>query len=140
MITAGKQTGTVLQHKIDSAPNTGSWCVNILFELDGGADQIGANVWLTDKAMGIARKSLKAIGFDVDKQNVLALDENPTLLAGNKCELDIRPETYNGETSLKVAWINPIPEPKSQATFDKITDQLRKVKKTDEAEKEDIPF
>lgn len=136
----GTHVARVLEHSIKISENTGTWSVYVLFELEDSKEKIGGYVWLTDKAMGIARKSLKAIGFDPDAQNISVLDDDPVLLAGNRCQLDIAEETYKDETSMKVKWINPIPKPKSKKSMDQFTTALRNAKKTGAEVGEDIPF
>ena len=92
-------------------------------------------IWLSQKAMGMARKSLKAVGFDIDKYDISDLEANGEALAGNKCSIDVRSEEYpagSGKYNLKVAFINPLYEPLSKERSAKLTDLLRKAKKDDE--------
>ena len=59
---------------------------------------VGANievpVWLTEKAMNMAYKSLKLCGFDAQNQDLDELQENPSLLAGKKTTIMV--EEFNG--------------------------------------------
>ena len=59
----------------------------------GEGDGIDFLVWLTDKAMGMARASLRKCGFDPD-QNITRLDAEPLLLRGKRVSIIV--EDVNG--------------------------------------------
>ena len=113
----GTHEVTVDCHNVSINPNTGTWTARFWFvwEEDGEPQKIAGNVYFTEKAIRIARKSLKAMGFNPDTQKIADLDENQTLLRGNPCEIEIVEETYQGETSIKVKWINAIRDKKKEA-------------------------
>lgn len=139
----GIYTGVVVQHSIGvSNSEKQTPFVLIKFRLDGTQDHINAWVYIVagnENNLRIARKSLKAIGFDPDKQDIGDLQTNPTLLAGNKCELELAAEEYNGNSTIKVKWINPLRKPADKGQLALMTKGLRSVKgKKDEDE--DIPF
>lgn len=127
MIQIGQQIATVVEHMLQTHERTGNLYVFVIFELDGG-DRIPGEIWLTEKSMNMARKSLKAIGFDVDSRNIGELDLDHALLNGQKCQVDIQEEVFKNEARLKVKWINPLPKPKSQTQLDTITKALRAAK------------
>ena len=135
----------VVSHKIGTA-RSGTRSVDVRFMVeDGEGWEIVGNIWLTDKAWEMARKSLKAIGFDVDKQSTKLLDTNKELLAGNKCNITVAEEEYKGKTSLKVKFINPLSEAPSEDIFAKWDKKLREAKKkpdetTGEVEDASVPF
>lgn len=140
---AGKQVGTVIEHRVDASGD--KWYVYIKFECAGG-DTIPARIYLTDAAMGIARKSLKAIGFDIDAKPLEDIDGEPYILNGNKAELDIEEQEHppgSGKYSMRVKWVNPLPTAKDTNAMKRMTEKLRAAKKRDlyaEAKEEDIPF
>lgn len=106
-------------HNVSINPNTGTWTARFWFvwEEDGEPQKIAGNVYFTEKAIRIARKSLKALGFNPDTQKIADLDENQTLLRGNRCEIEIVEEEYpegSGEVSIKVKWINAIRNKKEE--------------------------
>lgn len=131
----GIHNAVVVEHRTVTSPG-GTPYVLVTFQLNDN-ETIQARIFLTEKAAGIARKSLKAIGFDPDKQDLSALDENQHLLTGREAELDIREEEYRGRTSLKVAFINPIRSRLDGAQSAKYSQMLREIKQQEDA---DIPF
>ena len=132
----------VVQHYLSSSAQKGTPCVIVTFELDGD-EHIAASIWLTDAAMGMARKNLKAIGFDVDKLNVSELGKNPVLLAGNEAELVIGVDDYAAKYdrgAYKVKYINALGAKPKQMDLDRITKALRAAKNAEQeapAESED---
>lgn len=139
----GIHTGIVMQHSIGvSNGEKQTPFVLIKFKLKGTEEYINAWVYIVagnEKNLRIARKSLKAIGFDPDKQDIGELQSNPTMLAGKECDLDIAPEEYNGNTTMKVKWINPLHKTADQKQLAALTKGLRSVKSKND-EDEDIPF
>lgn len=139
----GFYTGIVQQHSIGiSNGEKQTPFVLIKFKLEGTEEYINAWVYIVagnEKNLRIARKSLKAIGFDPDTQDIGELQSNQTLLAGNKCELELGSEEYNGSTSIKVKWINHFKKPVEQKQLAALTKGLRSVKSKD-TEEDDIPF
>lgn len=141
----GIYTGVVVQHSIGvSNSEKQTPFVLIKFKLEGTEEFINAWVYIVagnDNNLRIARKSLKAIGFDPDAQDIGELQSNQTLLAGNKCELDIAAEEYNGSSKLKVKWINPLRKTAEKSQLAALTKGLRSVKgKGKDEEEDDIPF
>ena len=133
MLTPGKWEATVKSHFIDALESTGNWFVGIEFKV--GEMDLQGRIWLTgddpdkkDKRMRMARKSLKAIGFDPDTEDIKLLGENQTKLAGNVCQVTVVEEEYKGETSLKLKWINSPPEPATDDFYEGINKGLRAVK------------
>lgn len=110
--------------------------VQLTFTTAAG-DAIRGNIWLSPKAMGMARRCLKLCGFDADKQSLCELDADPNLLQGNKLTIEI--EEYNGTLQAKIP-TSEAPPKKRLLELDKA---LREVKKANvpavEAD-EDIPF
>lgn len=92
-------------------------------------------IYLTPKAMNIARASLKIAGFDVDSSDITELIDKPDLLQGN--EIPVLVEEYNGKVRAQIV-LNSRPE---KAKLSRLTDALRKAKKRDaEVADDDIPF
>jgi hypothetical protein len=139
----GIYTGVVVQHSIGvSNGEKQTPFVLIKFNLKGTEEHINAWIYIVagnEKNLRIARKSLKAIGFDPDTQDIGELQTNPTLLAGKECELELAAEEYNGNTTIKVKWINPFRKPVEKQQLAALTKGLRSVKSKD-AEDDDIPF
>lgn len=125
--------------------------LGVLFSVDdnGTTEQVWGQIYFTPKAMGIARKSLKAIGFDPDRQTLDEFQRDQALCKGKRAEIEIEDHEYKGETTLRVKWINPLPKPVDENTLSNLTKALRAVKKKDAEEEmptppeevgEDIPF
>ena len=70
----------------------------------------------TDKSAHITRKSLKAMGFDMDKNSTILLQEKPELLKGNKVQVVVEEHEYNGKITNRITWINAIKKPAPKAS------------------------
>ena len=100
---------------------------------------IEALIWLTPKAMGMARAALKKCGFDSDTHDVQELVDNPTLLEGEEVEIIV--QDYKGQ---RQASVNLRTAP-SKKRLSEITKSLRDAKKSDAdaappPSGDDIPF
>lgn len=82
----------------------------------------------SEKAIAIMRKSLKAMGFDVDKRDLSELQENPSLLDGNEVIAVVEENVWNGRTTNQIAWINAIPKKAPPAALSRLTAALRNAK------------
>lgn len=122
---------TIERHHYDERGKDGKPC--IVFHMAARNDRVSCTVWLTEKAANIAKKSLKLCGFDIDKHSVMELDENQTLLAGNKVEIEIsiNGNYINGNIVLGSAKLE-----KSTAT--KFDELLRSG--SDDKTEDEIPF
>ena len=88
----------------------------------------------SEKSLQIARKSLKIMGFDIDKRLVDELQDNPKLLAGQKVRVVVEEHEYNGNVTNRIAWINDIPKPASKAALKALTERLRNCKNDNASE------
>ena len=132
----GKYIGVVVETKLTWSTR-GTLGVGILFEVETSPEKkepIWATVWVTDGSSNVARKSLSAVGFDVDHEDLSILTDDKFRLMGHKAEIEIESEEYNGKPSLKVKWINPIRSPEdSKAKISAATKMLRAAKKAGNA-------
>ena len=62
---------------------------------DCEGEAVTAKIFLTEKAAGMARKSLSVCGFDIDKTHLSELSK-PGLLAGNKVKLSFEEHAQYG--------------------------------------------
>ena len=74
--------------------------VGIVFEHDSG-EKCNVQVYVSDAAAGMARKSLKKLDFDIDKQSIYALNSNPRLLAGHEADVECFEDDYGGKVRTK---------------------------------------
>ena len=132
----GKYIATVQSHQLTNS-KAGTWGVLVNFTVD--EEEISGTIWLTGKAMGIARKSLKAIGFDPDTENISILNLDHGHLTGHQCEIDVQEETYQGVERLKIAWINPLPRELTDDDAMTLTESLRNAKHPDEVRIDEPP-
>jgi len=98
-------------------------------KLDGPTeegDETQCMIWLTEKAMGIARAQLRLCGFDIDKQNLSVLQDEPFLLAGKT--VPIITEDFKGNLRSTIM-LNSAPGKKR---CHELTTMLRAAKKHDE--------
>jgi hypothetical protein len=98
----GRQVAKIVRHEF-SATVKGTPYLNVTLDVAG--EFIGGPVWFTDKAMGMARATLKLMGFDPDSQETILLDTNPTLLAGRTVLVDIQENEYNGKVTLQAKYV-----------------------------------
>lgn len=127
----GKHIGKVVRHDYGHSSQKGTPQLYVTFQVDSetGSETIGGYVYFTEKAMGIARKSLKAMGFDPDADTLQTLIDNPLKLMGHECSLTIiEEEGQDGEYRLKVAFIDPVSTPPKDGEVKGIDGALRAVK------------
>lgn len=64
---------------------------------------IPVKMWLTPKAIGMARAGLKLCGFDVAKDDLVVLAEDKTYLAGRRVPVEVKDEgKYGLQGSVKL--------------------------------------
>ena len=136
MIHLGGYIGRIVEHTMTVINN--KVAIRVLFEVDSCDDTIDALIWLTEKGFGMARASLKVCGFDVDKESLSLLEDNPTYLAGKTVPIVV--EEYNGRMRASIV-LNAKP---TKTQIEKIEKGLREVKKSSSPspspEEEELPF
>lgn len=76
--------------------------VNIKFVLPTENNATGfVPVWISDAAIGMARRALKAFSFDIDKESVYTLANGSKRLEGIEFEVEAVEEEYKGEPRIK---------------------------------------
>lgn len=121
MLELGPHVGRIIGHS--SCQLAGKDAIRIAVTIEGEATPFNVIIFLTEKAMGMARASLKACGFDCDKQDLAEIDCTPPCLAGNSVPL--MAEEYNGKLRLSIDLNQKIQKPRMAA----LTQALRNVKK-----------
>lgn len=116
----------VVSHKL-AQTNSGALFVSMLFEHEG--QNIPAKIFLTEKAMGMARRQLKRCGFDPDTTDVELLHTNQSLLAGNRVDIEVKDE---GKYGLQASVMTS--EPITKTAMKSATKALRAAKKASESE------
>jgi hypothetical protein len=97
MLELGPTKGRILSHRTKMLGD--KIAVSIQCETPSG-EKCEALIFLTEKAMNMARRSLKVCGFDVDAHLLEEIDTNPTLLAGNLVPLMV--DEWNGKIQVKI--------------------------------------
>lgn len=94
---------------------TGSDFIRIPLLIEDEGDQHGREIvwqgWLSEKAAERTAKTLdEAFGREWD---IKSLDAGISPFVGQKCRITVEAEEYNGESRLKIKWLNPhsAPEP-----------------------------
>ncbi len=98
----GVYKARVVGHRWRSA-KSGSLGLEILLAImdeTGEEEQINATIWMTPKAMGMARHQLKELKFDVDAEELSALDDEH-YLADRECTVTVKLDEYYGDGRLK---------------------------------------
>lgn len=95
---------------------------------DGETGQKDLYATKSPKSAAIARKSMKAMGFDVDNRSLDEIVANPELLKGAKVGVTVEENVYNGNVTNRIAWINSIRKPPTKDGLSKLTSALRNAK------------
>lgn len=109
LMQKGHHAPVYVQGSVLSKSSQGNGQIIISFKNDDG-DTIDAYLSCTEDAWPYTERKLKTLGFDVDAND---LDIRPlnrgaeSPIAGVETEIDVKEDTYNGKTALKVDWIGP---------------------------------
>ncbi len=122
MIPVGPHKGVIVSHRSRMIGDK----IAISFTCKVGTESVEALVFITDKAMNMARRALKVCGFDIDKEELAMLDIKPTLLAGNPVSLVC--ELYNGKPQVKI----DLDSRADVSALADVTRRLRAVKRRDD--------
>lgn len=130
----GKYRAKVVGACTGTSEEKGTPYVEIGFEVAG--ESINARLWLTEASAGMTRKSLKAVGFDIDKYEVSDLDAKPEMLMGNEAEIVVDFDDYminkGREGAVKVKYVNSLSAKPKVAELKRLTQMLRQAKQQDE--------
>ena len=140
----GKHIASVVECNFGASPRKGTPRLEVMVQLDGDANETMTG-YVYFKNATIARSSIMALGFDVDKKDMDELRNDPRLLTGNKVQVDI---VDNGQYGLQIAWFNSLTaEASPDFDYKGLTNDLRKAKAEEEeyspeseGETESIPF
>jgi hypothetical protein len=94
----GRYPATIKNAEIGQT-NSGTPYASLYCETEDGK-HITAFLYLSEKAFDNSLDALKKLGFDCDFENIAQLN-------GAACSLTCENETFNGETRMKVRYINP---------------------------------
>lgn len=130
-MTPGKYQATIEENDLRFA-GTGTEFVFLRVSIEG--DSIPVQIWLSDKAMNMARAQLKLCGFEFGKDKLASLLEDPKYLAGRPIPVEIYEEEYNGKTNLKARIVTASLTKKRVAELDK------KFTSGSSDDNDDIPF
>jgi hypothetical protein len=124
MLAVGPHKGRIVSHRTRMAGDK----VAASIKVEVGREQGEALIFLTEKAMPMARRALKVCGFDVDGMDLAMLDVQPTLLAGR--EVPLVCELYNGKSQLKI----DLDGRAEKSALAELTKKLREAKKGGDAD------
>lgn len=82
----------------------------------------------SEKSAQICRKSLSAMGFNMDQRELDEFLGNPALLKGNLCRVVVEENDYKGNITNRISWINAIPKAASKGLLAQAQAKLRNVK------------
>ena len=133
----GRQRAVILSNSIETITTKAGDKPAVVLKVGIGDDEGRVTIWLTDKALGIARKHLKTCGFDPDTEDFGVLLEDPSHLNGK--EVDVIVEEKNGYMNISLPLGNAAPVAKEDIS--RIGGLLKKKPKGDDAPGlDDIPF
>src|SRR5687768_11675104 len=78
--------------------------VKIKAEVYGDEPQVQTvfiEVYISKAALGMARRQLKLVGFDIDKEPIHKLENGSEHLKGTRFEVECYEDTYNDKTRTK---------------------------------------
>jgi len=105
----GVYDAEVLGHWLTTsqAGNAGLSVKVLVADKFGATEEMVGTIWLTAKSMRMARTQLKALGFDVDTQEIVTLNENPEegmSLVGHKCQVTLKEDDYRNRIEIRIAF------------------------------------
>lgn len=118
--------GKVKQAWMAKSKNKGTPSVHVVFEIDE-EQEVHTDIWLTEKAMGMARQQLKVLGVDPDRVTLGQLSQGIDRLKNRECDVQIEMEEYQGtmQTKCRIFTGHGGGERPSDAELDKLTLALR---------------
>lgn len=128
----------IIQSHYIGQNGNGNAFVGIRLVVEDWDDALTTKIYLTKAAMGIARAKLKAAGFDVDAQELEALEMNPEMLAGNPVQVEVSEEVYNERPYTKVEIVTDFGKV-DKSKLGEITQALRKAKDSDDGKPKAAP-
>jgi len=91
--------GTVLRATLGESKGKGTPYIGLVVRMPDG-DELRGDIWLTDKALGRARRQLKVLGFDIDAHD---LDAVETALVGQTADFRVESDDWNGQVRYKAS-------------------------------------
>lgn len=92
-------TGTVLRATLGESKGKGTPYIGLTVRMPDG-DEIRGDIWLTDKALGRARRQLKVLGFDIDAHDLDAVER---ALVGQTADFRVESDDYGGQVRYKAS-------------------------------------
>lgn len=130
----GLQKATIVGNSIENIDTKDGTKPAVIIRVTVGEEMGKITIWLTEKALGIARRHLKTCGFDPDKEDFGVLIDKPNRLAGK--EVDVIVEQKGQYMNISLPLGNAAPPRSVVAALGKA---LRDVKKGSSEEDEGSP-
>jgi len=111
--------------------------VTVEIEQPEGVFRMDGTIWMTEKAMRMARAQLKAIGFDPDAHDDLG--KIGEIVAGRTCQVKIVQEEYQGRTTTKINYFGQPAQAPSVEAVARALAGLRAAKGKDEPMSQTLP-
>lgn len=116
-----------------SQAGTPGLCVKVSIEDEWDKDvSLIGTIWLSEKAMPMARRQLRALGFDPDANDLDAIGDTIDLV-GNKVDVQLKEESYKGRTELRISMFGGNAPPPSKQALSAASAALRAAKKKPDA-------
>lgn len=113
MLTTGTYDGTVFDASLSTSAK-GTLSVRVIVDIDdpdtGTPVRMTGNIWITERALGMARGQLKHLGFDIDAHDLSEIDHG--VLKGAACKVKLGIENYQGQDTLKIQMFGGEMKPK----------------------------
>lgn len=95
-----RHVGTIVWHGLGESA-TGTPFLRVDLNVDGVGSKT-TYVYLSEKALGMAKDRLRVCGFDFDHRDLGELEIDHELLAGNQVTVEIKQETYQNKPRERV--------------------------------------
>jgi hypothetical protein len=129
MLTAGIFDAEVQDYYWTKSDNTGTSGlavkVNVADPLDGSVVTMYGTIWITPKALGMARAQFRALGMDPDTVDFEDITNKNIPLIGTVVQVTLKEEVYQGQSSLRINKFGGGPVAPPQSEIQKAQAMLR---------------
>ena len=76
-------------------------CVVVVATTQPEGEVVEIPIYFSEKSINMAHKQLKICGFDTDTTSLTKIAENPSILRGNRININTRTEMYNNKQQIR---------------------------------------
>jgi len=137
-IDPGTYMGEVVDYWWENRDNP-PMIVKVRIKTEWGDENVIGKIWFTEKAAGMARAQLRALGVNPDDDSEMdELAVTRLRLAGRQVQVEVDFNEYKGRRTLQVSRFGSVKAPPSPKTMETIKGRLRAAKKTKEVQPDPV--